>query len=249
MKNCTLYARQTNHNAHLQRSILFFFRSSHSDEWLAMRPDDAWNDCEERAQAPVHDTTNCSFRPPRTSEMQAASHIPGLDNQPSSAVGATVSRGLRDSQSEPLLAMNISTFTPSTSSPTSLCRWTCDRAWDRREHSTTSRQGHPHSLWVLPQWCSTTQAESAIGCWYTSLLPVLSCPPGRETTSDVCVDRRQSLPCSTDHGAKTNDAQTMGSGTRMTNFCVTSQPTLLIASRKPHPRNLKAAHRCSPGRL
>ena len=83
-----------------------------------MRPDDAWNDCEERAQAPVHDTTNCSFRPPRTSEMQAASHIPGLDNQPSSAVGATVSRGLRDSQSEPLLAMHISTFTPSTSSPT-----------------------------------------------------------------------------------------------------------------------------------
>ena len=35
------------------------------------------------------------------------------------------------------------------------------------------------------------------------------------------------------HGAKP-----MGSGTRMTNFCVMSQPTLLIASRKPYPRNL-----------
>ena len=107
-------------------------------------------------------TTNCSFRPPRKSRMQATSHIPGLDNQPSCAVGATVLRGLRDSQSEPLLAMHISTFTPSTSSRTSPCRWTCDWAWDRREHSTTLRQRHPHSLWVLPRGGSTTQAESGL---------------------------------------------------------------------------------------
>ena len=33
-------------------SDLLFLRSSHSDEELARRPDDAWNDCEERAQAP-----------------------------------------------------------------------------------------------------------------------------------------------------------------------------------------------------
>ena len=42
-------------------------------------------------------------------------------------------------------------------------------------------------------------------------------------------------PNSTDHGAKP-----MVSGTRMTNFCVTSQPTWLIASRNPYPRNRKS---------
>ena len=44
-------------------------------------------------------------RPPRTSRMQATSRIDGLDNQPSSAVSATVLRGLRGSQSEPLPAL------------------------------------------------------------------------------------------------------------------------------------------------
>ena len=38
-------------------------------------------------------------------------------------------------------------------------------------------------------------------------------------------------------------AKAMGSGTRITNFCVTSQPTLLIASRKPNPRNRKSSAR------
>ena len=43
--------------------------------------------------------------PSRTSRMQATSRTHGLDNQPSSAVGATVLRGLRGSQSEPLPAL------------------------------------------------------------------------------------------------------------------------------------------------
>ena len=45
------------------------------------------------------------FRPPKTSRMQATSGIHGLDNQPSSAVGATVLPGLRSSHSEPRLAL------------------------------------------------------------------------------------------------------------------------------------------------
>ena len=40
---------------------------------------------------------------------------------------------------------------------------------------------------------------------------------------------------------KDHDGDTpMGSGTRMTNLCVTSQPTLLIASRKPFPKKRKS---------
>ena len=53
--------------------------------------------------------------------------------------------------------------------------------------------------------------------------------PGRSVLTDVTrlvwVEQHS-------HGAKA-----MGSGTRMTSFCVTCQPTLLIASRKLNPRN------------
>ena len=44
-------------------------------------------------------------------------------------------------------------------------------------------------------------------------------------------------------------AEPTGSGTRMTNFCVASQPMLLIASRKPHLKYGRAARRPPPGRL
>ena len=122
----------------------------------------------------AHGTTNCGFRPPKTSRMQATSHIPGLNNQPSSAVGATVLRGLRDSQSENLLAMHISTFTPSTSSATTPFRWTCDRAWDRKEHGTTSRQRHPRSLWVLPDGAARCKQNQA--CDRLLVFVALACP-------------------------------------------------------------------------
>ena len=45
----------------------------------------------------VNHMTTCSFPPPRTSRMQAARRIHGLDNQPSHAVGATVLRGFASS--------------------------------------------------------------------------------------------------------------------------------------------------------
>ena len=58
--------------------ILFLLRASSSNVWLVMRPDDAWNDCEERAQAPceshgqpVNPLTTCSFPAPRTLQLQA----------------------------------------------------------------------------------------------------------------------------------------------------------------------------------
>ena len=60
-----------------------------------------WN---ERAEEDKCDK-NTSYRPPKTSRMQATSRIHGLDNQPSLAIGATVWRGLRRSQSEPLPAL------------------------------------------------------------------------------------------------------------------------------------------------
>ena len=51
------------------------------------------------------DKKSTSSRPPRTSRVQATSRSHGLDNQPSSAVGATVLRGLGGSQTEPLPAL------------------------------------------------------------------------------------------------------------------------------------------------
>ena len=125
----------------------------------------------------VHGTTNCSFRPPRTSRMQATSHLPVMDSHPSSAVGATVLKGLRDPQSEPPLAMHISTFTPSTSSPTTPCRWTCDRAWDRRktQHHIETRTTFPLGASPMGQH-NASGIRPAIGCWYTSLFSVHRCP-------------------------------------------------------------------------
>ena len=70
--------------------------------------------------------------------------------------------------------MHISTFTPSTSSRTSPCRWTCDR------HSTEGNTA-PHrevEIHIPFGWQhNASEVRPAIGCWYTSLLSVLSCPP------------------------------------------------------------------------
>ena len=126
----------------------------------------------------VHDTTNCGFRPPRTSRMQATNHIPGLDNQPSSAVGATVLQGLRDSQSE--------------------LSWQCTSRPSRRPPHRGRRPADGLVIGIrqkgtqhhIERWESTfflgaapmgqhnaSEVRPAIGCWYTSLLSVLSCPP------------------------------------------------------------------------
>ena len=52
----------------------------------------------------------------------------------------------------------------------------------------------------------------------------------------VTVTKHAVQPYSTDHGAKA-----MGSGTRMTNFCVVNQPTLQSATWKPFPTKLKSS--------
>ena len=90
-----------------------------------------------------------------------------------------VTHVLREFQCAPLLGLpspafgNLmaSPFTPSTSSPRSPFRWTCGWAWDQ----------HHNEEWVHFRYdcCSsgqhtTCKLERAIGCWYTSLLPVLS---------------------------------------------------------------------------
>ena len=51
------------------------------------------------------DEKSTGSTPPRTSRIQAPSHIPRLHSQPSSALDVTVLRDMRVSQSEPLSAL------------------------------------------------------------------------------------------------------------------------------------------------
>ena len=62
----------------------------------------------------VNHMTSCSFPPPRTSQLQATSHIPGLNNVNS----VIVLRDVRGSQSEPLpLRLAAARSRPSRSPP------------------------------------------------------------------------------------------------------------------------------------
>ena len=127
-----------------------------------------------------------------------------------------------------------SPFVLSTSSPRTPCRWTCDKAWDRKEHSTTSRSGKSTFCLggAMMEQHNASGVRPAIGCLFTSLLPVLSCPPweGNVVRCVLTSDTKASR-AAPDHGAKTNGAKTMVSGTRMTNFCVVNQPH--VAERQP----------------
>ena len=120
----------------------------------------------------VNHMTTCSFPPPKTSQLQATSHIPGLDE----VKRAIVLRDMRGSQSEPLPALlflgsshsddrlaqlfwGVQYLFVETKSPfllsTSSCfcrRWTCDWRWDKRKHNaTTRRRVHIHSG-CRPHW-------------------------------------------------------------------------------------------------
>ena len=93
---------------------------------------------------------------------------------------------LREFQSAPLSGQPSSSSSSSTGAALHAvhliakvaCRWTCESAWDRREHSTTSRRGvHIHS------GCCLTQAESGLRSVAGTRHSCLSLPdcPGRVT--------------------------------------------------------------------
>ena len=179
-----------------------------------------------------------SSRPPRTSRMQATSHIPLLDKWKKQAtIGgrcdclARFARFTKRATPGPALLAFAATFRerpvplrlPRSRPSCSACRWTCDGAWDRREHNPASRGS----------------------CKYTSLLPVLSCPPWEGNvvrcvlTGDTKLAVRSS---STDHGEKT-----MGSGTRATNFGSQACPRCKAPAGSRSRPTGRATCRCSPG--
>ena len=179
-------------------------------------------------------------------------------------VGATVLRG---SQSEPLPALlflrsshsddwlpqlfgSVQHLFVSTKSPfllsTSSCfcrRWTCDRAWDRREHSTTSRQRNPFPLGAAPMaQHNASGIKPAIGCWYTSLLPVLSCPPweGNVVRCVLTGDTRLAVQ----HRPRREDERREDDGIGHQNDELLRRQPAHVAHRQPeepYPRNLKSS--------
>ena len=83
----------------------------------------------------------------------------------STHTGAT--RVLREFHSALLLGLSsssfsnlmVSPFMPSTSSPNSSCRWTCDRAWEK-ENTTPRRGRSPLHQWVAH--CKTTSSLPSV---------------------------------------------------------------------------------------
>ena len=106
---------------------LFFLLASHSDDWLGMGLDDAWNDCEERRKHRAHDTTDCSFLllGRRRGCKQPATFVGSrLRSVQLSCEVCEIHKASLSWQ----CASQLSRHPPHW--PTSPCRWTCDRAYN-----------------------------------------------------------------------------------------------------------------------
>ena len=114
----------------------------------------------------------------------------------------------------------------------------CDSGWDEKHKHTRSDNVAP-ALAVSTVVVVVRQLVRGNAIAHVVFVPRYHIKPrrGRPGRCVLTSDTKLAVQSSsTDHGVST-----MVSGTRMTNFCVASQPTLQSASRKPFSKNRKSS--------